>query len=338
MSNIPLSATYDQWGLTQFPTSTDPAFTPCFDGWGKPQLIPSSEQALAVILDFLGCWLVTDGLVSAAWREIAGAAGGRPVKSVYLHNPADVSFNESATPSLYLWREDAAFQRDADDWRRDHSTVKGLWVFPAAFQEKQRVRIPFAPVLAKAIDTAIERGRTTSWVQPGDPDPASALQGSLFYSFAGFDRFELTHWKTDGLRVKGSEKIGGYRDYPAIAFTFAMIELLQEGLGRSPPYFLLKGITDTVQTETDAPFTTWAPNTPYALNAFVIPPVPNNFYYLCSRAGVSGSTPPAFPTAPGATVSDGSAQWMCVGIVTTVIDSGPLENPLPPGTSLPVGS
>lgn len=340
MSNIGAASNpnvaYDQWGLTQIPTNA-PKFSPIFDGWGKPQLIPSTEQALAVILDFLGCWLVTDGNVSAAWQTVAGSAGGRAVKSLYLHDPSKVVFIESALPALYMWREGGKQQWDTDDWLRDYSSIKALWVYPTALQEKQRIRVPFAPVLEKSIGAGIERGRTPSWRQSGDPDKAAALQGSLFYTFAGFDSFELIDWRAAKITIEGAEKRGGagYENYPAVEFRFEMVELLVEGLLRSPPYYTLLGIDQTVQIQAPVSYSLWAGNTLYPQNAIILPLSTSALYYFASspNGGRSGVSPPTFPTTPGSSVVDGTVTWTCVGPLNGVAIEGPLDGPIPPGTN-----
>lgn len=62
---------------------------------------------------------------------------------------------------------------------------------------------------------------------------------------------------------------------------------------------------------------TWAPSTNYALNALVVPETATGFYYKCTTAGESGSTPPPFSVTPGQTVQDGAAVWTCIGPATT---------------------
>lgn len=68
----------------------------------------------------------------------------------------------------------------------------------------------------------------------------------------------------------------------------------------------------------------WTVSTAYAANALVQPPVSNGCSYLCTQAGVSGTVQPAWPTQPGATVTDGGARWKCDGPLRTlnVVDAG----------------
>ena len=61
----------------------------------------------------------------------------------------------------------------------------------------------------------------------------------------------------------------------------------------------------------------WTASNPYPLGAYISP---GNYYvYRCITSGTSGSSPPAFPTTKGATVTEGSTspplQWICEGAV-----------------------
>jgi hypothetical protein len=328
---------FDTFGLIEFPTSTDVALKPLFKGWGKDAL-SANEQTLAVIGDFLGVWLVNDGQVGAAWRAITGSAGPDVVKTMWLHDPSKVIYSSDHSPSFYLWRESAMEGWDADDWQREHAIVKGLWVFPIALQEKQFRRAAFGSVLAKAIAVGIERGRTPGWRQPLDPDPLAQAQGSLFYTFAGFDEFKLTHWDMGSLKVRGANRASpnDYENYPAVDFTFELTEKVEFGLTRSPPYYPMSGMDDTVQTVTPAPFTRWTALTVYPPNSFVVPVVANGQYYVGRPlGGRSGATQPTFPTTPGASVADGTQFWTCIGPINGPKVSGALETPIVTGVDEP---
>lgn len=240
---------YDNWGDVQLPTSITPAFTAIFPGWGTPQVVPPADPCLAVILDFLATAIATDRVLDKVWRDVSGAGGVAPIKTIWLHNPKEVDFNSAAAPAFYMWRADPVAEPkwDCDDWLRDHVTVKGLWVFPIpGHQDNHRRRLPLAHVVAKAMTAAIELGRTPSWVQPNDPDkfayPRGPLpaQGSLLYTFAGFDEFELVRCVKAEValemgRGNKSGRSAGYESYPALDFTFRMVELYETGLGK-PPY------------------------------------------------------------------------------------------------------
>lgn len=333
MSSAPFVAPYDQWGLVQFPTQAGPLFSSRFGGWLK-QANPDADQALAVILDWLACFLCNDQQVTKLWKPIAGAGGGlAAVRTVWVHNPNKVVFSDAHTPSLYLWRDSARQEWDADDWLREYTVVKGLWIFPEAMQEMHRIRSSFTHVMGKAIGLGIERGRTPSWVQPGDPDktafytgPQGNPQGSLFYTYAGFDEFTLRSWKDGQLLVKGSTRAPEYADYPALELTFDMVEKVSFGVERDPPFSPNTGMDDTVQTADPTAIATWAASTAYGPIAIVQPTTPNGFFYVGAFLNTkSGVTEPAWPTTPGATIADGTQTWTCVGLIDGVSVSGPLE-------------
>ncbi len=62
---------------------------------------------------------------------------------------------------------------------------------------------------------------------------------------------------------------------------------------------------------------TWKKNTAYVLGNYVEPITNNGHSYICTTAGTSGATEPAFPTGVGATVNDGSVVWTEQTIVPT---------------------
>lgn len=76
-------------------------------------------------------------------------------------------------------------------------------------------------------------------------------------------------------------------------------------------------------------YTRWTAATGFALNAFVIPPTANGFYYQATTTGTTGATAPTFPTTPGATVSDGTVVWTCVAATIVQEAAGPLETIAP---------
>jgi len=311
---------YDRWGLIQIPTSTDRVFTPRFGGWGNPANVPTSDPTLAVILDFVAVFLSTDAQTYAAWTAIAGGSFPQPVQCVLPHDPNDVVFNTNNLPALYMWRADAKQEYAADDWLRETTTVKALWVFPLATQENQRIRQPFGHVFAKAMNVAIERGRTPNWKQAEDTNPASVDEGSLFYDWAGFESLKLTSWRKAKLVIPMRGDTA--QEYPAIEFTFVMEENLEYGLGR---FKTLAGVDATVNVQTSIPYTVWQPGRTYALGDFVVPAPPNNFVYQANGNGYVGLTPPTWPTTVGATVKDGSVVWTCQALQTRLVVSGPLS-------------
>lgn len=71
----------------------------------------------------------------------------------------------------------------------------------------------------------------------------------------------------------------------------------------------------TISLSRPDPAPSWAANTSYALGATVQPSPTNGFAYQAIAQGTSGSSPPAFPTSLGATVSEPSGlTWKCVAV------------------------
>lgn len=151
-----------------------------------------TDPLLDVLLAFLKAWLATDGMASAAWASVLPSS--TPVNATWPRDPRKGGFNERDLPALYAFRPDTAdtdVYQMSDDFRVTEVLLTLLWVFPAAPQEKQWPREPFINGLVKAVDTAIERGRTPSFQVPYDTDPLAPTQGSLFYGAAGVSKIEL---------------------------------------------------------------------------------------------------------------------------------------------------
>jgi len=239
--DLPPTPSAEDGGTSFLPnsTATPTTYVPPHDTWGRVT-IPSGpggdgraagDPALSVILEFLKAFVSTDGNATAAWQAIYPRTP--PIAAVFPHNPADGSFSVEYLPALYMWRESAREERAADDWLREITQVKALWVYPLALQDNQRIRAPFANTLAKVLNTGLERGRTPSWTFPNDPDPVSVSEGSVYWLAAGFESFALDSWKVAKLVVEGTS---GERDvYPAIELTFSMQENFEYGLDRYAP-------------------------------------------------------------------------------------------------------
>lgn len=244
---------YDQWGLTQIPTSSGYIFTPIYKAaWVNPLTVPVTDICLAVILDFLATFLVTDGNATAAWSAVApgkpnpGSTQPTPsvaVARIFPHKPSDDTFSTSYCPALFMWRsdpEEAKQTWEADDWLRETTTVKGLWVYPPALADVQRQRMTFGHVLPKLIGYAIERGRTPAWVQPGDLDRLASQQGSLWYPYAGIEAFWLDRSRNVKLVIPGPDG-SSVDELPAIEMTFTLQEKVDFGLGKFPLQALTGG-------------------------------------------------------------------------------------------------
>lgn len=66
-------------------------------------------------------------------------------------------------------------------------------------------------------------------------------------------------------------------------------------------------------------FATWVKSTAYAKGAIVQPATFNGYWFVCSTAGTSNTTEPAWVTIVGATTGDGTAVWTCCGPIAPVI-------------------
>lgn len=66
---------------------------------------------------------------------------------------------------------------------------------------------------------------------------------------------------------------------------------------------------------------TAATSTVYALGAQVKPASSPLYIYQATTAGTSGGSAPTWPTTIGATVTDGTVVWTCIGIITPVLST-----------------
>ena len=87
------------------------------------------------------------------------------------------------------------------------------------------------------------------------------------------------------------------------------------GLGSPVSLVDLQSIIDATNWYESQYFvqTAWLASTVYAVGARIVPSVNNKQYlYECTVAGTSGATAPAWPGAPGRTVTDGTVTWRSV--------------------------
>lgn len=85
----------------------------------------------------------------------------------------------------------------------------------------------------------------------------------------------------------------------------------------TPVYVVTGGRTVTIANNNGSTASAYATSTGYAIGDAVVPTTPAGLWYECTTAGTSGGTEPTWPTAAGATVTDGGVVWTCRGKITT---------------------
>lgn len=75
----------------------------------------------------------------------------------------------------------------------------------------------------------------------------------------------------------------------------------------------------------------WTASTPCPVCYYCRPTTPNGYWYVAISAGTTGPTDPAWPTTVGASVTDGTVTWRCVGPgpVVDVDPATPVVDPYP---------
>lgn len=64
-----------------------------------------------------------------------------------------------------------------------------------------------------------------------------------------------------------------------------------------------------IKTAADGEYPVWAPSTPYALGAIVVPLRRNGHAYTCIDAGTSGEEQPGFDLSPDSLTNDNDVTW-----------------------------
>lgn len=81
-----------------------------------------------------------------------------------------------------------------------------------------------------------------------------------------------------------------------------------------PPYLMLPIFTGNPPQYSDPPAPkAWAATTAFTYGELIAPTTPNGYYMMCTTPGTTGATEPTWSTTVGATFSDGTATWTCVG-------------------------
>lgn len=161
----------------------------------------------------------------AAWAGIAGV-NSNVVERIEVNDPKDNTFVASKLPCLAIFRTERQrkFEQMGDDVRVRRSKIVVLWIPPVAVQWHRANREPFFQAVEAAIDEAVVRGRTPTWVDTGDTETRAATEGSLIdsrlellYPLAldmQFDDFSLE------ITMPGAEP----KKYPALMATFGIVE------------------------------------------------------------------------------------------------------------------
>jgi hypothetical protein len=169
-----------------------------------PDGLPSdsvSDKLIDVTLDFFQHYI--NRYATDAWQSVM--PNSLPVAFVSINDPEEAEeFNERQLPCLFAWRAgtgDQAPDHLAEDIWLMRDTIDLLWVFPPARQKFSAFRGQIVSGLSKLLHVAIEQGQDPSWVYPGDPDPRSTAEGSVFPRIAGWVEMNLSKWSSKALVV-----------------------------------------------------------------------------------------------------------------------------------------
>ena len=305
----------DQWGLIAIPANPPP------DGEAL------GDPGLWIYLRFLKAYVDTDAGATALWTALGMAPGFPVVNAIRAYEPGDDDaqpgghgLTSKDLPALYMWRtggsDSTSVEYIAEDWLVSTSEVRLLWVFPLeANNAIQRRRATFVDALAKIVTVAIERGRTPSFVVPGDPDPNAATIGSFVHTFTQVMALNVTRWGGSRVRIT----MTGERGDAAPTFVLPALEMrleLQENLVKDINLWSFPSALQQTVTEGQPQASTWGPATPYGSGAHLVAQPAGSltsFIYQAAGAGVSGISVPVWPIATGASVVDGSITWTCQG-------------------------
>lgn len=167
---------------------------------------------------------IRDGC-QADWSVIAG--GTNVCERVEVNDPTDNTFVTSKLPCLAMLRDDRQQlvpTQLADDIRYHDGKVVALWIPPTAVQKHRAAREPFSRKVAAAIDTAIRRGRTPSYVVPGDADARAATEGSLVETYLGVLRPLCYGITFSDFTVEIQMEQAPNKKYPALRVMFDLWE------------------------------------------------------------------------------------------------------------------
>lgn len=198
----------DRYGALQFPVSPPV---------GKDSV---SDPALDYIARYLQACL--NAQLNQAWSAVN--PGRNFVQSYQTQSPGD-TFNERDLPCLYVGRTAMIDDQVTDDWVECTTDVTLTWVPQNAEQAKRSLREPGFNGFQKVVSRALSLGRSPSWVDPLDADPAALTLGSVLIERARLFRWPfLTGGRQDTVVItKGTQS----SEYPAFTLTMKIHEITQ---------------------------------------------------------------------------------------------------------------
>ena len=184
------------------------------------------------LLDAFGAYLtaVVNAHCSTEWGR--ADAGTPAVRGYSTNNPEEGEFNERDLPHLFVWREASAFERMADEYQADRSTICVLWVPSVRPQIKRTAQSNFANLVAKTIDRACYYERDRAWLAEGD-DESAAIGSSVVTQANLLMRPMVKARSTQPIVIQldgGSEP----RRYVGAKLTIDVVERLQQDLAAVP--------------------------------------------------------------------------------------------------------
>lgn len=98
-------------------------------------------------------------------------------------------------------------------------------------------------------------------------------------------------------------------------FSAGFVVGVQQGQKYAGTYFQASSTVSAWAGDFPPPGTgVWRTSTPYPVNVPILPLTPNGFWYICAVAGTSANPDePPWPKSTGATVTDNSVTWRCMG-------------------------
>ena len=194
---------------------------------------PVGDPLRQVLGDFLAAHL--NATLQTAWNKLAN--GTKVVERVEVNAPSDNTFVASKLPCLAIYcdteRKPAEFERETDDILLRRRQIVALWVPPPVPQEHRAKREPFNDAVSAAIMNALRRGRTRTYIYPGDTEALASTRGSWIQGILQL-RQPLHYKFTIGevpleMSIRGDSTMTPAK-YPAVKATIHIVEQMTEGL------------------------------------------------------------------------------------------------------------